>query len=69
MRDNSLVSQALASELTGICKRSIHSHPYLLLWLILAYALSVSYSALLSEVGTISDLLFLLKSSLDRISQ
>ena len=69
MRDNSLVSQTLASELTGICKCSIHFHPYLLLCLILAYALSVSHSVLLCEVGTISDLLFLLESSLDRISQ
>ena len=57
---NSLISQALASELTGVHKGDIYTHLYLLLRLVLANALSISHGTFLGEVGTISDLLFLL---------
>lgn len=69
MGSDSLVVHALASELTGVHEGNIYSHPYLLWWLVLTYALIVSHGTFLSEVGTISDLLFLLESPLDRISQ
>ena len=69
MGGNSLVGHALARELAGVHEGDIYSHPHLRLCLVLTYALSISHGAFLSEIGTISHLLFLLESPLDRISQ
>ena len=68
MGDHSLVSRAQASELPGVHEGDIYSHPHLLRWLLLAYALIAPHGTFLVGDG-IGNFLFLLESSLDRISQ
>ena len=67
MGGHSLVSRTQTSELPGVHECDIYSHHHLLRWLLLAYALIAPHGTLLGDA--IGNLLFLLKSPLDRISQ